>query len=149
MTRERVQSTGYFTVGTIALFLVGFLLLVIFGARIYRDTVTSQYGNMDTRAQLSYLVSTVRGNDSRGAVTVEDGVLVIRNGNSGYAFRIYLSEGKLVEDFAEVGAPLDPVGGQVIGETKTFVSEKDGDLLRVTTDAGSALIYLRAEGGDP
>ena len=100
MTREgTARSTSCFTIGTVALFLVGFLLLVIFGARIYRDTVESQYHNMDTRGQLSYLVTTLRANDTRGAVTVEDGVLVVRDGNSGYAFRIYLHDGRLVEDF--------------------------------------------------
>lgn len=148
MTGEgTARSTSFFTIGTVALFLVGFLLLVIFGARIYRDTVESQSANMDTRAQLSYLVTTLRTNDTRGAVTVEDGVLVVRDGSSGYAFRIYLHDGQLVEDFAETDAPLDPAAGQVIGKTDTFVVEKDGPRLCVKTDAGQVRLYLRAEGG--
>ena len=148
MTREGTsRSTSYFTIGTVALFLVGFLLLVIFGARIYRDTVAGQYANMDTRSQLSYLITTLRSNDTRGAVTVEDGVLVVRDGDSGYAFRIYLHEGRLVEDFAAVDAPLNPAAGQIIGETNTFAVEKSGPELSIETDAGRVYVYLRAEGG--
>ena len=152
MTKGRsARSISYFTVGTVALFLVGFLLLVIFGARIYRDTVAGQYGNMDTRALLSYLVTTVRGNDSRGAVTVSqtaDGpLLVVRDGDSGYAFRIYQHDGQLVEDFAETDAPLDPAAGQVIGATEIFTVEKDGAKLSIATDAGRVFVYLRGEGG--
>jgi len=153
MTKENRArpALSYFAIGTVALFLMGFLLLVIFGARIYRDTVAGQAGNNDTRAQLSYLVTTVRGNDSRGAVSVsgtaEAPLLVIRDGDSGYAFRVYLSEGRLVEDFAPTDAPLDPAAGQIIGTTNTFTARKDGALLRMSTDEGSVLVYLRGEGG--
>ncbi len=152
MTRgQSTQSTSYFTIGTVALFLVGFLLLVFFGAHIYRDTVAGQYGNMDTRSQLSYLVTTVRDNDTRGAVTVEGAaeapILVVRDGTSGYAFRIYLHDGQLIEDFAETDAPLSPEAGQVIGETETFDVKKDGARLHIATDAGAVFVYLRAEGG--
>ena len=150
MTTERTaRSTSYFTIGTVALFLVGFLLLVIFGARIYRETVASQYANMDTRNQLSYLITTLRSCDERGAVTVADDMLVIRDGDSGYAFRLYLQDGQLVEDYAAVDAPLDPSAGQIIGNTSTFAIEKDGARLTVETDAGRAFVYLRGEGEAP
>ena len=148
MTTERTaRSTSYFTIGTVALFLVGFLLLVIFGARIYRATVASQYANMDTRSQLSYLATTLRSCDERGAVTVADDMLVIRDGDSGYAFRLYLQDGQLVEDYAAIDASLDPSAGQIIGNTSTFAIEKDGARLTVETDAGRVLVYLRGEGG--
>ena len=119
MTTERTaRSTSYFTIGTVALFLVGFLLLVIFGARIYRETVA-------------------------------DDMLVIRDGDSGYAFRLYLQEGQLVEDYAAIDAPLDPTAGQIIGTTNTFAIEKDGARLTIETDAGRAFVYLRGEGEAP
>ena len=152
MTRgHSTHLAGYFTVGTIALFIVGFLMLVIFGAHIYQETVAGQQKNMDTRAQLSYFATILRDNDTAGAVSVEGTagapVLTVRDGDSGYAFRIYLYEGQLVEEFSETDAPLDPESGQVIGKTNTFAVEKDGAGLRIATDAGSVTVYLRAEGG--
>ena len=48
------------SVGLAALFLLGFLLLVAFGARSYRDVVDSQYGNMDARALGAYPAASVK-----------------------------------------------------------------------------------------
>ena len=104
---------------------------------------------MDTRNQLSYLITTLRSCDERGAVTVADDMLVIRDGDSGYAFRLYLQEGQLVEDYAAIDAPLNPTAGQIIGTTNTFAIEKDGARLTIETDAGRAFVYLRGEGEAP
>ena len=60
------------SVGIAALFLLGFLLLVTFGARSYREVVESQYGNMDERALSAYITTSVKANDSRGALRAED-----------------------------------------------------------------------------
>ena len=80
----------------------------------------------------------------------EDGntVLVIADEESGYASRLYLSHGHLVEDYAETGAALDPENAQIIGQTSVFtVEELTEGLLAVTTDAGRSLIRLRSQGG--
>ena len=144
---------GYYTIGIAALFLAGFLLLVVLGAHSYRNTVAVQDGNMQTRALLSYLATIVKGNESAGSVTVAEGesgqVLTVADGDSGYAFRLYLQEGQLVEDYAAIDAPLDPTAGQIIGTTNTFAIEKDGARLTIETDAGRAFVYLRGEGEAP
>ena len=61
-----------FAFGVVVLFLAGFLLLVVFGARSYRDVVDSEYRNMDSRGLSAYIATSVKANDSRGAVEVED-----------------------------------------------------------------------------
>ncbi len=146
MKRSGSNTSQYLSVGVAALFLTGFLLLVVFGARSYRGIVESQYGNMDGRSLTAYIVSSVKANDTRGAVGVEESeygqVLTVTDGDSGYAMRYYRYNGQLVEDFARAGAPLAPGDSQAIAPTDVFTVESDGGLLIVTTDAGRTLLYL-------
>ncbi len=137
------------SVGLAALFLLGFLLLVAFGARSYRDIVDSQYANMDARSLGAYLAASVKANDSRGALRTEDSaygeVFVVTDADSGYALRYYRFDGQLVEDFARDGAPLAPEEAQRIGPTERFSVEfGDGGLVIVSTDAGRTLLRLRS-----
>ena len=145
------STLGYYTMGIVALFLVGFFLLVMFGARSYRDTVAGQYANMDERAQLSYLATTVRANDTEDSVSVEGSadapILIVRDGASGYAFRIYTDHGQLLEDYDEADEPLHPEDAQVIGKTDRFAVEITGRVLRIHTDAGSVTVTLRSGEG--
>lgn len=132
-----------------ALFLTGFLLLVTFGANSYRAVVDSQYGNMDARALTAYLAASIKANDSRGAVSVENSnygqVLVVTDGESGYALRYYRYDGQLVEDFARAGTPLAPGEAQRIAPTEVFSAELGADgLLSVLTDAGRTLLHVRS-----
>ena len=152
MEREKESPMGFYTIGIAALFLAGFFLLVVFGAQSYRNTVAEQNGNMQNRALLSYLATTAKAYDSRGAVTIEEGdegpVLCIADGTTGYGLRIYRHEGQLMEDYAALTAPLDPAEAQVIGRTERFEIERLApELLRAYTDAGEVLLYLRSEEG--
>ncbi len=149
MKQNGKNPTLFLSVGLAALFLLGFLLLVAFGARSYRDAVDSQYANMDARALGAYLAASVKANDSRNALRAEDSaygqVLVVKDESSGWALRYYRYEGQLVEDFALDEAPLDPEEAQKIGSTSRFSVEfGDGGLVTVTTDAGRTLLCLRS-----
>lgn len=137
------------SIGVAALFLLGFLLLVTFGARTYRDVVESQYANMDDRALEAYLAASVKANDSRGSVSAEQSeygdVLVVTDSETSYALRYYCYEGQLVEDLARAGSPLDPGDAQAIGPTAVFTVEQGEDgMLTLTTDAGRTLLHLRS-----
>ena len=151
MKRQSSSPLGLYTVGIAALFLAGFFLLVVFGAQSYRNTVAGQNGNMASRALLSYLSTTVKGYDTRGAVRVEWGedgtVLHIADGDTGFALRIYRHNGMLLEDYAAADTPLAPESAQAIGATERFEAALDGRLLRLQTDAGEVLLHLRSEGG--
>ena len=153
MKRGERSPLGLYTIGIAALFLAGFFLLVVFGAQSYRDTVAEQDGNGTTRTLLSYLSTCVRANDTAGAVSVRDSeygpVLVVADGETGYAFRLYRTEDGLVEDFAAADAALRPEEAELIGATDTFeITELSDGLLAVYTDAGRVLLRLRSgEGG--
>lgn len=149
--RSDGRSTVFFYRLVIAgLFLAGFFLLVVFGARTYRSIAAGQEQNSRARALLSYLSVCVKGNDTEGAVTVsqtdEGPVLVIADGVSGYAIRIYREGNRLLEDYGKADAPLNPAGAQVIGETKVFSIETGSDgLFEVTTDAGKTLFHVKCK----
>lgn len=154
MNTSRSSPLGLYVIGIAALFLAGFLMLVIFGAQTYRNTVSVQNGNNETRATLSYISATVRAYDTTGAVEVTgaklaDGtatqVLALADGNTGYAVRIYTAGGNLMEEYARTDAALTPSASNVIGATQTFEAIREGDILRVRTDEGSVLLHLRAE----
>ena len=88
MNKNRHAGLGLYTIGIAALFLAGFFLLVVFGAQSYRSTVGGQNRNMQSRALLSYLSTTVKGYDAEGAVGIDEDaevgkVLILREGRSG------------------------------------------------------------------
>lgn len=154
MKTSRSSPLGLYVIGIAALFLAGFLMLVIFGAQTYRNTVSVQNDNNETRATLSYISATVRAYDNAGAVEIKqeqlaDGsetqVLALADGNTGYAVRIYTSGGNLMEEYARTDAALTPSASNIIGATQTFEAEKEGSILRVRTDEGSVFLHLRAE----
>ena len=152
MRKEHYSPIGLYTIGVAALFLAGFFLLVVFGAQSYRNTAAGQNGNMHNRALLSYLSTTVKAYDAADAISLTEDpevgqVLVLADGKSGYAVRIYHRDGILLEDYAAADASLCPEEAQQIGETRRFEAEKlYGDVLKLKTDAGSVLLHLRSGG---
>ena len=152
MKHSKSSPLGLYTIGIAALFLAGFLLLVVFGAKNYQSTVNVQNGNMETRSVLSYLATTVRAYDAAGAISVEEtqegACLRIADGDTGYALRIYQRDGELLEDYAPADAALQPEEAQPIGPTRTLdIQRLDGGLLRIRTDEGQVLLHLRSEEG--
>ena len=150
MKNRNSNPIGLYTIGIVGLFLAGFFLLVIFGAQSYQGTVLSQDNNRNERAVLAYITTSVKYNDSRGAVTVSEDssgdVLQIADGDTGYSLRIYLRGSDLVEDFDRTGSALDPDKAEVIGPCGEFECEMiRDDLLKVSTDRGQVLVQLRSE----
>ena len=150
--RTELQSrnqalTGLFAIGITALFLAGFLTLVVFGAKTYRATVAEQRSNNELRSQLSYISTMCKSMDASGAVTVYDTdlgqVLSVEDG-SGYALRLYVRDGHLVEDYSPAGSDLRPEDSEVIGTTDTFSVTRNGGLLLIRTDAGQLILHLRS-----
>ena len=139
---------GIYTMAVAGVFLAGFFLTVVFGAQTYREIAEGQSRNNEARALLSYISTCVRMNDTPGAVRVsrEEGepVLVIADGQSGYAIRIYRYGDSLVEDYGEADGALY----SDIGETEEFrIEELENGAYAVVTDAGRVLFGLRSEKG--
>ena len=143
---------GIYTMAVAGAVLAGFFLSVAFGAQTYREVAEGPSRNKEGRALLSQISTCVRMNDTPGAVRVsrEEGepVLVIADGQSGYAIRIYRYGDSLVEDYGEADGALYPDMAQVIGETEEFrIEELENGAYAVVTDAGRVLFGLRSEKG--
>ncbi len=146
------SSTGFYTMGILALFMAGFLLIVIFGANIYKGTVETQESNNNTRAILSSISSLSKSQDPGRISIVKDdeagAVLVVEDGDTGYAQKVYRYKGDLVQEYSRTEGDLSPEGAQVIGKTKTFTVEKKGrSMIAVDTDAGQVLLHTGKEAG--
>ncbi len=141
---------AFYTIAIVGLFLAGFFLLVVFGAKSYSASAVMQNDHMEMRALSAYIATSIKGSDSTGAVQIEQGpVLVIADGDTGYAKRIYQSAGNLVEDYARADSALRPDQAMVIAPTAAFnVEQPAANRLVVTTDEGRTLITLRSEGGE-
>lgn len=149
MKQSHRSPLGFYTMGIAALFLVGFLLLVLFGAYTYRDAAATQTENNEARALLSYIYTSVKSSDTAGNITIQEGengpVLVIAE-EAGYALYIYQKDGQLLEEYHAADAPLSPDTANVLGRTDTFMVERpEKSVLHVTTDAGDILLHLRSE----
>lgn len=147
--REKTAPAGYYTIGIAALFLLGIMLVVVFGGQAYRDTVTQQEENDQTRALRSYLaICTQSVSDDQIQLKEEGGgqVLVIREADTDYGLQIFHRDGSLMETYSRLDAQPDPAAAQRVAETKVFQVEKIRDqVYAVTTDAGR--ILLKGGGG--
>lgn len=152
MNREKTSPLGYYTIGIAALFLLGFLLLIIFGAQVYRDAVTGQNQNDQTRALRSYLVTCTRTASAEDVeVTDFDGseMLVIRESGTDYGLRIFLHDGQLVEHYGLLDQEPDPEYATRIARTDLFDVEKiSRNTFSVTTDSGRALLHVGSAAAD-
>ena len=149
MKQTARSPLGIYTIAIAALFLAGLLLLVVFGARTYRDAAAAQADSNRSRALLSYIATCVRSSDRKDAVAVlQDGsVLEIADG-SGYALYIYCADGNLLEQYSAQGAELNPSASTVLEQTAYFeVQTPAQDTLKITTDAGSLLLHVRCGEG--
>ena len=151
MDREKSSPMGLYTIGIAALFLLGFLLLVVFAAGTYRDTVTGQAENNQNRALRSYLAVCTRS-ASEGDVSVAESeygqMLMIRENGSRYGLKIFRDEEGLKEFYGVLDAEVPAEDAQFIAKTKTFSVERlSDDALAVTTDAGRTVLHLGGPGG--
>ena len=142
-----------YTIAIVGLFLAGFFMLVVFGEKVYQGTVGIRNDNRDERAMLAYIQTSIKDNDTEGAVRVTDSssgpMLVISDGSTGYALKIYSDNGKVLEEFGKENSAPDPANAQVIGETDIFEIEMpEKDVLRVHTDEGSVFVRIRSGEGD-
>ena len=146
-TQEKQTPTAIFTVGSVALFLTGFLILVVLAARTCCRTAAEQRENGEIRALRSYIATVTGSLDAADAVRVYvspcGDVLSVEDG-SGSAVRIYVCGGKLLEDYSRTDAALQPEAAQVIGSTEVFTVSRSGRLLFIRTDAGQLILGLRS-----
>ena len=131
---------------TVTVLFVVILSLVVFSARGYQHASEVQNMNSNTRAVGSYVVNCVKDSNT-GEVAIEDvsgyHCLVIRS-NDGYEHRLFLHDGRLMEEYVEAGLDINPETALEIGTTDVFGLELGSDgLLIVTTDEGVSVVNTK------
>lgn len=154
MRNKTGKSRPYFMLALFTLLIIATLSLVLIGSTIYGSLVDDQTGNNQNRAVLAYLYAQVRGADKQGGISLGEGpqgqALVFREEDEGvtYETRIYLFNGRLMEEYAMEEMEFSPDRAQPVADETIFelAIEKD-NLLKINTGKGSIQVALRSTGG--
>lgn len=132
--RKTVSATQIiFTIALFAFFAAGAILVILFGARVYKSTVDKSAENYSSRTLLSYVTEKIHQNDRAGRVSVRelDGIPALELDNSDadtpYTTYIYLYDGSVRELTAIDGTDIQPGAGTAVLEAEEFVPEDLGD----------------------
>ena len=131
---------------TIAVLFLVILLLVVFTASSYHHGAAYQAANDNQRVVCSYVATSIKDNNG-GEVTpmIFGGYpgVVIEDGDTGFAHKIYMKDGALLEEFAKADAAIDPNTANKIGETSVFnVRYITDTLLEIETDKGASYVQV-------
>lgn len=123
------------------------LILVVFSAGSYRNSVDTQHSNFETRAAVGYVLTAVKANKTDDIYLDGSGnsaMLVISDSISGLEQHIYSRGGDLIENYGPAGGSFVADGEEIIGHPGRFEMSMDGDsLLRISTDYGDSYVNIR------
>ncbi|MBQ9063899.1 MAG: DUF4860 domain-containing protein [Blautia sp.] len=128
---------GLFVFVLLALFAMMSVMLVLFGAQMYRGVVDRMDQNNSDRVLFSYVRSMIKAQDSIGSVKVEDAggitTLALHENIDGteYVTWLYEYDGKLYEQFTRADTEMLPDHGVEITEIKAFAPKIEGQLVTV------------------
>ena len=141
--RQRSHAiAGVFVFLLLGVFAVFSTMLVLVGAQAYRATATHSEEHNAQRSIYTYLLNSIRGDDSLGMLEVEneggiDVLAVHYDFESGsYVKRIYCWDGSLREQLSSVKYEFDPAKGDAIAPADNFYAHMADGLLTIElTDA--------------
>ena len=146
-TRKTKSIGDILSALTIAVLFLVILLLVVFTARSYQHGADSQYENDTQRIVCAYIATAVKDHNGEEVTPMEfDGFpgISIEDGDTGFAHKIYLADGVLMEEYAKSDIPVNPEIANRIGETSQldirYISE---NLLEIKTDKGASYVNVR------
>ena len=128
-TRNKPVVDILFLLALFCVFLISALFIVLFGAKIYRSTVSNMDQNFNSRTAVSYLTQKARSHDQTGGIQVKrmDGrdVLILSEEANGRTYLTYLYEndGFLCELTAEDTYAFHFIGGTQILAVDGFTAE--------------------------
>ena len=146
---RRIFSILLFTV-----FVVVDLLALAAGTSSYGSLTKMQATNDARITSLGPVISSVRANDAEGGVRKsfdapegEALVLTQSDDQGSYETRIYLYQGKIMQEFALANAPYTPSKATELASSSTFEFSYNDDVLTIRTDAGEGKVALRNQQG--
>lgn len=152
--KERTSKiTDLLALVVFAVFAVCVLLVLLTGAKVYRNLVRQGRESSDARTAVQYIATRVRQAQS---VSVEDfggcQALVARETIEGepYLTRVYCYEGSLRELFSAETAQLSPEDGEAVMEVENLELWLEDGLLTVNIHDQSLRFSLRTgKGAEP
>lgn len=136
------------------LFVLSLLVALIVGASTYQHVQDVKSSTDDNRTALALLANYVRAGDVAGAVGQGKGpegkslVLTETSDAGSYETRIYLYQGKIMQEYAIAGSPYDPARAAEVVSSQTFdFSYADSGLLTIVCDQGTTQVALRSSQG--
>lgn len=151
MKKITLSGARVFPLTLFGIILLAVLILVTVGTQVYKMVVEAQVDSDERRAGLSYLSARVRAADVKDSVLLREGpegtaLVLLEEDSDGsvYETRIYLYEGRLVEEYAMAGGEFSPDNAVAVAETESFLPVFTRDnLLEITTDQGTVKAALR------
>ena len=136
--RDKSIVDALFLLALFGVFLICALFIVLFGAKIYRNTVNHSENNFNSRTALSYISEKIRQHDNaNGIELIDDGAfttLKLTKDYSGNAFNTYLyyNDGYLCEYTTNEGNVLNKDFGTKILKIKNMkIEEENKNLYRI------------------
>lgn len=137
--RDKSIVDVIFIVALLGVFIVSALFVVLFGARVYSQTVSATDRNYSSRTALSYITEKLRSHDCSGGVEISDepgaegqSVVMLKtigDDNGEYVTYLYVDEGYLKEFTASKDYEFDSFEGSEIMPIKEFRAIKVSESL--------------------
>lgn len=148
-TKETRKVQRAFSILLFAVFIIVDLLALVAGTSSYGSITKMQQQNDARVMTLGPITSSVRANDVQGGIASGKGpegkslVLTQHDQQGTYETRIYLYQGKIVQEFSLSGTPYTPEKATKLSDSSTFTFAYDDGLLTINTDGSEAKIALR------
>lgn len=152
MKEKRTKISDLSALLVFAVFALCVLLVLLFGAKVYRDLAARGEESFEARTAAQYVTMRVRQAES---VSVGDfggcEALVIAEKIDGetYITRIYCYDGYIRELFCAENAALSPEDGEKILPAQSLQFSVTGNLLTVQLDAQSIFLQLAGKEAAP
>lgn len=133
--RDKSIVDALFLLALFGVFLICALFIVLFGAKIYKNTVKSSEDSFIERTCYTYITEKIRQNDNSKGVIIEDdaggSVITLSKtvNDSNYVTYLYCDEGFLKEYTTSSANPLNKSAGTKIIELNELDAEKCSDNL--------------------
>ncbi len=142
-TGHRHMIDILFVFSLFCVFAVSSVLLILFGADIYKKTVQQMDSNYTSRTSIAYITEKIRQSDAENAIEIvsqnDTQILMLTNIINGipYATSLYEYNGYLYELFARTDLELPLDAGQPVMELHSLTfSQLESNILEITfTDA--------------
>ncbi len=134
--------SGVFVFLLLGIFAVFSTVMVLLGARAYRNTAQRADDHNAARLSTAYVRSMVRSDDEETALAPEEvnglHTITMRNvyDEETYITRIYVYDGMLREWFASADLDFEPENGEAVCPADEMTAELDGPLLTVRVRSG-------------